>query len=256
MRETARLGLTKSRYPIDLGQGPTVDLPHLGPLRALARHMVLDSWVASIERRPEDAVNDILDTFVVADSLADEPLAVSQMVRVALDALAVTGLETSLNRTEFTGDQLARLQEGFERALPPLSKGPFMNRGMGGEASLFLYYESYLRSVEVNRGMREGFFDRMTTREGAGILRNLFAGDLLTAALYAGWFRTLQGTAEKAMETGCVPDPHPAERWTENRLLFFRAPMFAMAASGNSHLYETEWRLRTQFDMARAALAA
>jgi len=252
LHETARLGLTKSRYPIDLRKGPAVELPHLAKLGGLARHLALDAWVAAMERRPQDAVNDMLDTFPIADSLAEEPLDFSQYVRIGLDDIVMDTLESCLNRTDFSEGQLAQLQRGCEGALPPLSRGPFMNRVLAGDATRFMHNFDKRWSFEGAKGESVYSFNEVVEARSTQILGNLLAWDQCTAALYAGSFRAMQDEAEKAIHSGCAPVD---ETWTKNGLLMLHAPMFAIGVTPNSHLYESEWRLRTNFDMARTALA-
>jgi len=97
------------RYPVDFTAGFNTLLPHLSDVRNLARLAVLEAIFYAERHRPELAVQSIKCAFSVAGSLRNEPLPISQLVRVASQRNTVEGLERLLNRTTLTDPQLLEL---------------------------------------------------------------------------------------------------------------------------------------------------
>jgi len=98
-----------SRYPIDLGKGFEALMPDLSNIRDGAKLLKLKAVLHAENGKPEQVVDSITSTFGLARSLSKEPILVSQLVRIACQALAVSTIERSINRTEFTDEQLVDL---------------------------------------------------------------------------------------------------------------------------------------------------
>jgi hypothetical protein len=123
----------QSRYAIDLGSGASVGLAHLAAIRPLARAQNYEVWMAAMEDRPADALQAIKAMGPLAESLRDEPILISQLVRIAAHGIMDSAVEQALNRTEFTEGQLVELQQFLSTVLPPLNEHSMIAQGLIGE---------------------------------------------------------------------------------------------------------------------------
>ena len=86
-------------------------MPDLSNIRVGAFLLKLEAILHAENGKPEEVVDSIESTFGLANSLSKEPILVSQLVRIACQALAVSALEHAINRTEFTDEQLVELSQ-------------------------------------------------------------------------------------------------------------------------------------------------
>jgi hypothetical protein len=105
----AVVGMEYGRYPINLGAGFAVLLPHLEDVRESARVLALDGVLAAEEGNGRLCVESIRAIVGAGRSLAKEPMILSQFFRLSCNSLAVSCLERAINRVEFTDEQLAAL---------------------------------------------------------------------------------------------------------------------------------------------------
>ncbi len=103
--------LPASRYPIDLELGPAMELAHLARLRQGARLMALESIAQAEAGYLDGAVKSLTDGFGMGRSLRNEPIIISQLVRIACDGIIVKGMERVLNRASLSDLQLQSLEE-------------------------------------------------------------------------------------------------------------------------------------------------
>jgi hypothetical protein len=136
--EIAKTPYANSRYPINLGEGIFVELPHLSPLHTLSRTLAINAFVASVEKRPHDAVKSILANFPLAESLKDAPCITSQLVRCKILAVGSDALENLINRTEISKNDLMALQTAFETALPAVNEEMIMERAFFGNQIIYI----------------------------------------------------------------------------------------------------------------------
>ena len=107
MREAAKM--ERSRYPTDLSKAPDIKFDHLIPLKTLAQ---LARWEAVLKAERGDAagaVEALKNGFAVAHTLAQEPLLISELVRMACMAIQVFGMERVVNVARFDEAQLGEL---------------------------------------------------------------------------------------------------------------------------------------------------
>ena len=126
--------LPKSRYTMDLRQGFSTLLPHLAQLKKLAQLLKLETIYASDRRQPDLAVRSTLDALALAHSLANEPLVISELVRMACVAITVSGLERTLSENALTDQQLRTLSEKLQQAEADGHAG--LTRALAGERSV------------------------------------------------------------------------------------------------------------------------
>jgi len=118
-----------SRYPVDLSKGFEALMPDLSNIRSGAFLLKLEAILHAENGKPEKVVDSIESTFGLARSLSKDPIFISQLVRIACQALAVSALEHTINRTEFTDEQLVDLSQTLINAEDPSA----MFRAFAGE---------------------------------------------------------------------------------------------------------------------------
>ena len=104
----------ESRYPIDLKLGYEVPLPHLAPLRDLARTLYLESLVLTHDGHTEGAVDSVRVMYAIARSLESEPVLASQTVRIAIESMTTSMFSKNLSARPFSPaelDEVSRLSK-------------------------------------------------------------------------------------------------------------------------------------------------
>jgi len=151
-----------ARYPADFSQGLSMRLEHVQSLRAGTRLLLLEAHVRAHRGDAQGAARSIHAIFMLADSLRQEPVFMSQLVRYALDGIGQAVLQRQLPAVAFPDSDLDRIQahlraidysEGVQRAmmgervmgitairdpssmgpsgdLPVVSSGPFRNANL------------------------------------------------------------------------------------------------------------------------------
>lgn len=120
--------LTESRYPLDLTQGFEMPLPHLGVVRAAENGLALFALQRAVNRKPAEAGEALQLCFAAAQTLEQEPLLVSQLVRGAMLVAAVNAMEQVFNRVSLPFDSLEPLRQRAMRAERDLSSGAAFDR--------------------------------------------------------------------------------------------------------------------------------
>ena len=256
LHAAAQSGLTASRYPVELRQGYNVLLPCLAGLRTLARMLAIEAQVAAVERRPDAASNAILDIFPIEKSLKDEPLLISQLVRIAIDGIACGNLEDVMNRVTFSDAELKRIEDRLGCVLPPAEQERFMDRGMAGEEAMVLDASSNLGQTLSSGdlfGVRNSLLVSFASSAVTPLI-DLLGIESFERLLTVRGFAMMRESARAAAQKNCVPREDPLDKlWTSN--LRARAMVTFILMPALSRAYEAEWRLRTQLDLARTAVA-
>ena len=90
------IALPRSRYPVDLSPGINALLPHLTKIKSLAQTANFETRLAVEDRRSADVITGITTTLGLARTLDEEPVTISQLVRVSVVGITVASLERSL----------------------------------------------------------------------------------------------------------------------------------------------------------------
>ena len=148
--------LKASRYPIDLSKGFATLLPHLANLKKLAQ---LSSWAAvqrSGEGKPDEAVRILKNGFALAVSLEEEPLVISELVRIACLSILLNGLEHVVSEHQLNNSQLAQLNDLLRRA--ELHGRRALQRAFAGERSVGIsaFNMSYQELDQLGAGTPSG----------------------------------------------------------------------------------------------------
>ena len=99
----------KCRYPIDMMPGVRTLLPHLLKLKKSSELLELDALMRAEAGDLLGATRAIEELWALAESLAQEPILISQLVRIASEEMALSSIERIMNRQRFSPDQLADL---------------------------------------------------------------------------------------------------------------------------------------------------
>jgi hypothetical protein len=121
--------LTNSRYPIDLKQGFNVLLPYLAKVKSAVQLLTAEALLDASNGDIEKSLAALNAAGAVSDSLAEEPLLISQLVRFASWAIISKRCELILNGAQLSDQQLNTLQTLLQSAEKPNA----MLRGLGGE---------------------------------------------------------------------------------------------------------------------------
>ncbi len=157
------------RNPIDYSAGPQAYLGHLGKPRTLTRWFGASLQLALHQGRKEDALVDLLTQVSLPRCLAEDRLLISELVRIAVAAIARTDTWEALQAEGWTDSQLAQIQGAWEKER--FSQN--MVRGLEGE---LIYAQTALRPhAEVERRDRYQLF-RARRLPGAGRSRAPMVG--------------------------------------------------------------------------------
>ncbi|GEM_PF-1210923 len=107
-------------YPLDFSKGFDIELPHLGQLRQAARLLQADAVVKAGEGDYSEAVEDVIAGMKLGDAVAQEPILISQLVRIAVygimnDAVQQSGRGEELP-PELVSELLAHAAQADNRA--------------------------------------------------------------------------------------------------------------------------------------------
>lgn len=108
--------LNDSRYPVDLSLGWNTTLPHLAKLKELVQLLRIEVIEQSHVGKTEKAVRALEAGFALADSLRNEPLLISDLVRLKCIEITLSGLERLLNERQLTSEQLIALSRKVAEA--------------------------------------------------------------------------------------------------------------------------------------------
>jgi hypothetical protein len=197
------VALSGSRYPIDFKDGFNTLLPHLGLIKKAVILLMAEALVDASNGDTEKALEDLRAAARVADSVSEEPLVISQLVRIACWSIITSCLERVVNLTALTDEQLASLRKMLGDAEKPQAQA----RALAGERAMGL-------AMFTDRKQQEALF----SLQQHGIRRMAFIGVLKTTGLlqkdksfYLGVMATNIGAAElpfpQRMNLGQQADP-------------------------------------------------
>ena len=126
----------QARYAIDLNRGTETPLPHLAKVKRTALFAQLKATLHADDNQPKAAADTLLVSLAVAESLKDEPLLISQLVRVADHAIGVATLEGVMNSVALSQDDLERLSAAFAKIESSQTRGEGFTRALVGERTM------------------------------------------------------------------------------------------------------------------------
>jgi hypothetical protein len=99
-----------ARFPVDFQQGINTQLPHAQDLRAGARLLTLEAHVRAHRGDAHGAAESIQVVLSLADTLENEPIFISQLVRIAVHSMGYSLVRDLLPHAEFSDADLQALQ--------------------------------------------------------------------------------------------------------------------------------------------------
>ncbi len=131
----------QARFPIRYEDGFNALLPHLARLKGISQFLRLRTAAELEAGRINEAAADVELSLRLVDLVHEEPLLISQLVRIAQLQLALNPLWEGLAEHRWTDAQLA----GFERRLAQFDFLTDYHRAMRGERAFFTWTIDYLR---------------------------------------------------------------------------------------------------------------
>ena len=176
-------------------------LPHLEPMRACARLLRADAIIKAMEGNKSEAFEDIIAGMRLGEALAQEPVLISQFVRISINAIVSSGVQASLEGGDLSPEQTRRLMTHIARAR---DRRAFAD-SLAGELHMGLQIFSGLRAGDPAK--RDAFDSAFYLGPGAldtigELIRNLYKSPFgrpwlnMDAATYAD----LSGRACSAAE--------------------------------------------------------
>ncbi len=111
--------LKSCRYPIDLTLGPSTLVPNLSELRQMTFLLCLKAMMEAEQEQSDEAIDSLTCAMSLANSLKDEPLFISQLVRIGQHGVVLSATERIANRVQLKEPQLARVATMLSSAYDP-----------------------------------------------------------------------------------------------------------------------------------------
>ena len=125
-------GNTNSHYQTDLAHEADDPPPHILKLRPATQLAALTAMKQADDDKGEAASRDVVAAFYLAQSVANEPTLISQMVRAACLDDARQALEQTLNRVALPANVVNKLGETLEQMVSQDTNGWDFTRGIAG----------------------------------------------------------------------------------------------------------------------------
>lgn len=109
----------RSRFPMDLSLLPWVEMPHLAKLRDLIRLRYIATEASVMQGDTQGAVEHHVGALAIQASLVNEPVFISQMLRLTSTQRSCAALERLLVHAQLDEPQLAMLDSAYAAAAHP-----------------------------------------------------------------------------------------------------------------------------------------
>jgi hypothetical protein len=150
--------LTNSRYSVDLTRGFATLLPHLAMLKRLSQLLKWEAIHQSTRGDKTAAVHAIKTSFALARSLENEPILISELVRVAIVQITLPALERVVSEQTLTTAELKELAEILERT--EMAGKRSLQRALAGERAIAIpVFKSNFKTFEAISGGSGGLSD-------------------------------------------------------------------------------------------------
>ncbi len=133
-------------------------LPHVSPIRNFTKNYALRSLAHLANDDPEAALADIRMGLFLAESIREEPLLISQLVRIACLNIALQPVREGLKEKKWTAEQLAAIEK--QLAAIELLKG-YQISILGERELANLAIDQMAINPKVFNEMTEGEFDKI-----------------------------------------------------------------------------------------------
>lgn len=111
LKEISKMGISNARYPIDLRLGLEVPLPHLSRIREMARILMVDALINCMNENYTEMIKAYRASLFLIDSLKNEPLIISQLVRHSVIIAILDNIIWCINHKELPESVLKEICE-------------------------------------------------------------------------------------------------------------------------------------------------
>jgi hypothetical protein len=125
------INLPKCRFPIDLNEGFNTLLPHLNKVRSSARLLSLKTLLAADNGNTQQATANILALLKMSKALEQEPVFISYLVSIAIQAITINAIERILSLVELDDIELQQISDELEKFLSKQNSA--IKRAFAGE---------------------------------------------------------------------------------------------------------------------------
>jgi hypothetical protein len=141
------------RYPLQLSKGIATPISHFTPLRQGVRILALKNCIALEENKIDEAVQTLLSMIHLSESMRNEPILISQLVRVACIETSLNALERTLSKHAISHAQLEQLASSISKT--DSNEGAYL--AMLGERcfGIDLFERNNLASTGTGLGQRQ-----------------------------------------------------------------------------------------------------
>jgi hypothetical protein len=151
----------QSRYPVDFTRDALdgLHLTHLNNIKRGTQTITVAAMLDAENQHGKQAADDVLLSFALTRSLKDEPLAISQLVRVAVVTMSLTALEQVFNRTTVPPESLSELAQTFRAMEESDAKGEAFNRSLIGERVMVMNHFKRATIADLVAAVADGTTD-------------------------------------------------------------------------------------------------
>lgn len=132
--EQANVALQFHRFgfPVDYSYGPDTLLPHLSELKSMASTFALQSLIVDVQKKESGSSDDMKSILRLADTLREEPILLSYLVRNAIISIATKTLERNLSLYEMD----AATADDLQRSFAAVNNSNLLSRALIGELAI------------------------------------------------------------------------------------------------------------------------
>jgi len=151
--------IRECKYDLELTKGFQMLLPHLSPLRTAIRMLVLEAWIYIEDQKIDEALESIQAAVVLADTLHEEPVLISHLVRIACHKILIQyGIDRLLLRQQLSSEHLQKLAKILERRPgSPLVKGYYGELANGIDAFEMLRNRERIKELDPSLSGNDGW---------------------------------------------------------------------------------------------------
>ena len=131
--------LPKCRFPIDLSN-QIFSLRHLNELRSLARLASASTIMAAEAGNAQLATENILTMLKMCHAMDNEPIIISYLVSIAMQAMTVSAIEYTLSLVELDDNSLQQINNALQNCL--IQHDKFLKRALIGERIAIINLDS------------------------------------------------------------------------------------------------------------------
>jgi hypothetical protein len=148
-------------YALDFSKGVAMELPHLARLRNGARLLRASAIVKAAEGNYSESIEDIIAGMQLGDALAQEPVLISQLVRMSMYGTMSDALQRSVHGGDLSPELVSRLLTHLDEA----DNRQAFAQSMTGERVMGLQTFSGIRTPDDLREIwrEDPYFNRTTT---------------------------------------------------------------------------------------------